>query len=478
MIQQAYVQSPTAQAFHADYAEYCRFIKGPVGGGKTSMAIMEMFFCGLRQQPDANNARRTRWVIIRNTFPELKSTVIKTFEEWLGHLTKVVYDSPIRAKINQPLPDGTTLDMEFWFIALDDSGSVKKLRSLEVTGGYISEASEIKYEVFEMLRSRLGRFPKVREGEFGKLYGPTWSGIIMESNPPSIKSWIYQMFEVDRPKGFRIYHQPPAMLHDAESGEYTPNPEAENIAYLMGGHDYYINQIRGAREEWIKTYIMGEYGTSYSGKPVWSDFSKTYHVAQSRLEPNGSAPIIVGMDFGLHPAAVFTQLQPGGRVAVLAECAPTDVTLEDFLAEHVMPIVQQRFAGRRVEVVGDPSGNSRSALANLNSFQTIRQAGLPASPAVTNDPLIRVGAVAWFLKRRGGFLIDPSCIDLIEAMAGGYRYAKRKSSSGDTEFKDKPEKNEASHIADACQYAMLFHRGLARPAPRAPLPVAKSFKYV
>lgn len=463
-----YNPAPTALKMHQDTESDFKFLLGPVGAGKTSATIMETFFTSLRQKPDNRGRRRTRWVVVRNTFPELKSTVIKTFENWLGTMTKVVYDTPIRAAIKQPLADGTSLEIEYVFLALDDESSVKKLRSLEVTAGLVSEASEISESVIEMLETRVGRYPPVNAAEGCE--GATWSGILAESNPPSMRSWIYRVFEVERPKGHRMFKQPPALLYNPEAGEgeeqYTANPDAENIEYLAAGYDYYFKQLRRARQEFINVYILGQYGTNYDGKPVWPMFATRKHVSEHALDYHQHSPLVIGMDFGLMPAAVFTQLDPMGQMSVLTELAPQDLTLEEFIVEHMLPLLQARFPHARPIIVGDPTGGSRSALAQHNSFQLLRNYNLAAQPAPTNDPDMRIAAVEYFLQREGGFIMDSRCVTLIEAMLGGYRYKKRNSSDMDSTYKDRPEKNKFSHPADALQYAALFHQKGARAGPR------------
>lgn len=479
-----YEPSPTAMAMHSDTVSEFKFVMGPVGGGKTSMAIMDVFFTALRQAPDWNGRRRTRWIVIRSTYPELKSTVIKTFEYWLGAMTRVVYDTPIRANIVQPLADGTILDVEFMFLALDDDKAVAKLRSLEATGALISEMSEMPQRVVEMLTTRIGRYPAVdRRRNFA---GPTWKGIIAESNPPSVRSWIYKLFEVTRPLGYTLYRQPPALIFDpngngpngAGTGEYLPNPSAENIQNLGAGYDYYFDQLKMATEEFIKVYILGEYGVSFEGRPVFPRFSQSMHVTKGPIVPLRGPPIIVGMDFGLQPAAAFTQLQ-GGTMAVLKELSPQDITLEDFILGHVLPVIQQHYHGHPVQIVGDPAGNQRSALAKMNSFQVLRSFGLAAVPAISNDIALRLSAVEYFLARNDGFAIDPACGTLIEGLSGGYRYKKRNPSDIDSSWKDTPEKNKFSHGNDGLQYAALTHwKGSAIPHKvQRVLPPRKKFQY-
>jgi hypothetical protein len=62
---------------------------------------------------------KTRWAVSRATYPELKSTTIKTFQYWVPDVQcPIVYDVPIRARMKQRLSDKTLLDVEFIFLAL------------------------------------------------------------------------------------------------------------------------------------------------------------------------------------------------------------------------------------------------------------------------------------------------------------------------------------------------------------------------
>jgi hypothetical protein len=351
-----------------------------------------------------------------------------------------------------------------------------KLRSLEVTGGYISEASQIPAKVLEMLIGRIPRFPK-HDKNTG--YGASWYGIIMESNPPPMRHWIYTMFEVDKPDGFTAYKQPPALLYDPIEDEYTANPEAENIENHKIGYEYYFNQVKANSKDYINVFVLGNYGTSFSGKPVYPQFSQAVHVTKQPIMPIPGVPVIVGMDFGLQSACAFTQMSPTGSLMVLDEIAPQDCTLEEFVNGHLIPKRAQRFYNTPLTIVGDPAGKARSSLNMKTCFDILRAAGLAARPAPTNDVLPRVQAIGHFLDRRGGFFIDPSCVDTIEGLSGGYRYAKRRSNDVKTEYHDLPEKNSASHLIDSLQYASLAHRmgGVVQRAARPKVP-SKIFKYV
>ena len=78
-----YIAGPTAEKFHA-CGDFVRGVLGPVGSGKTVICCVEIFSRSLEQRPDKNGVRRTRWAFIRNTFPELLSTTIKTWQDWVS----------------------------------------------------------------------------------------------------------------------------------------------------------------------------------------------------------------------------------------------------------------------------------------------------------------------------------------------------------------------------------------------------------
>jgi hypothetical protein len=467
-----YNPSPTGLLLHNDLKSEVRFIMGPVGAGKTSIALMEIFFTGLRQQPDANNVRSTRWVAIRSTFPELKSTVIKTWEEWMGDMATTVYDTPIRSNVYRQLADGTTLDIEVWFLALEREEDVKKLRSLEVTGGFISEASETPKPIFDMLQSRTGRYPKTKK-ELN--YGPTWFGVVMESNPPPMEHWLYTMFEVEKPKEYAIFRQPAPFVYDAnldtdiEADKYFTNPLAENIDNLPGGYTYYRRLLKNKTKHFIDVYIMGEYGSSHAGKPVYPQFQHSKHVSSRHIDPMPGRLVVVGFDFGLNSAAVFTQMTPTGSILVLDEVLPQNCTLEEFMDSHVSPLRATRYSGCPMLIIGDPAGMQRSSLAQLTAFQTLEKRGYSSRPAHTNDVVMRVQSAAYFMDRAGGIIVDPRCVGLIDAWRGGYKFSKRRNTSGGkNEFKDEPDKGSHSHIADAANYVCLYYKmGLVSPRASA-----------
>ena len=136
------------------------------------------------------------------------------------------WDTPITSNVViKDIGDGTGLELEVMFMALDRPEDVGKLRSLELTGGWMNEASQMDKAVLDMLTQRVGRYPSKRVG------GPTWTGVIMDTNPPDDDSWWYKLAEEERPKDYKFFKQPGGLMRDLDPKsptfqQYVPNASA------------------------------------------------------------------------------------------------------------------------------------------------------------------------------------------------------------------------------------------------------------
>ena len=171
-------------------------------------------------------------------------------------------------------------------------------------------------------------------------------------------------------------------------------------------------------------------------------------------------PIIIGMDFGRTPAAVFLQRDARGRVLVLDALYVTNLGLQGFLREHVKPLLSRKFPANKYLICGDPAGWARSQLNEQNVEDIFREEGLRSFRAPTNDPTKRIASVEKLLSGQVNgaaalLFSSPETSDgmkhLIAGMYGGYKYRRKKDGSYETE----PLKDEHSHAADALQYGCL-----------------------
>lgn len=450
-----YLPAETISEFLED-REFFQLIEGPVGSGKTVGCVMRCLMIATTQAPGGDGVRRTRFAIIRNTYPDLKSTTIKTFQEWIPEsVCPIVYDVPIRGIYKQRLIDGTVVEMEVIFLALDREEDVKKLLSLELTGAFMNEAREQVEKIFTFLRGRVGRYPSKKDG------GPSWWGIWGDTNYPKTSSWIYRMFEENPwPKGFKLYKQPPAVYYDTETSTWVENPDAENLDNLPAG--YYQQQIEGNSEDYIRVMLACEYGMTLAGKPVFPQYSERDHVSPVHFAPDRSQPLILGFDFGLNPACIMAQQAKNGGVRILEELVPADEDLESFMLEYVNPLLHKHYAQYRILAVGDPAARGRSGLDKRTPFEVVLKFGnIRCVPAHTNSFIPRKEAVDFFLNRRDGLIIHPKLTYTREAFGGGYVYEEIKNQKG--HYKERPIKNAYSHGMDAIQYICLYIKaGAAR----------------
>lgn len=450
-----YYPTPTAEQFHDDDS-FVRAVMGCVGSGKSVMCVMELLKRAMAQHA-YNGVRKSRWAVIRATYPMLKTTTIKTFQEWIPHeMCRITFGSPIAGRINCALPDNTILDAEVVFLALDKAQDVEKLKSLELTGAFMNEASELNPRILEVLKGRVGRYPRADAG------GWSWKGIWIDTNPPPIRSWFYRMFEQEKPEGHRIFKQPPPLIFDPATGDYCPNPDAENVAghrpnggTYLDGYKYWLDQIPGNSQDIIQTLILGNYGAVYDGRPVYTSYNDFYHLARTPFRGDRKEDLVIGFDFGLMPAAVFTQTNGQGGMMVLDEAVGEDVTLDEFLERQVVPLLKGKYAQYRPIFIGDPAGRQRSSLRSNTAFQIMKARGLTIKSASTNKIQLRIRAVEHFLNRHEGLLVSPTCLMVKEGFAGGYKY--KKETAAELDKSPTPDKNEYSHPHDALQYAALYH---------------------
>ena len=431
-------QYPTIHKISNDYSRH-RLLIGPVGSGKTSWCCNEMVkIATLIQRPAADGVRYSRWLVARNTYGQLADTTIPSFMYWYpAHLCGGVWS----AEHNKYTIKAAGIHMEILFRSLDRPDNIQKLLSLELTGAWLNEAREIPRAIFDMVDGRIGRYPAKSQG------GATWSGIIMDTNPPDDDSWLARYFEHgDLPSTASVYRQSSGL-----------SPEAENVQNLP--KDYYQTLAIGKTKDYINVYIHGLNGFVKEGRGVYeTSFNPELHIAKNPLAPINGIDYLIGFDFGLTPAAIVCQVTPTGHVNVLEEMT-LDGTggIARLLDERVLPALATKYKGN-VLCIGDPSGQNRSQDYETTCFSVFKEKKLKIEAAPTNLIEPRIRAVEDILTRltagRATLQVSPQCRRLVKGFMGGYCYRQINSGGGE-KYSNAPDKNEYSHIHDAFQYVAL-----------------------
>lgn len=427
-----YTPTPTCERFMLSDARM-RVLCGPVGSGKSVCAgPMEILHRASQQEPGPDGIRRTRWAVVRNSLPMLRSTTLKTWLEWLPNGDAGPGWHETHKTFYLRMGD---VEAEIMFRPLDDANDVANLLSLELTGAWFNECREIRPVIIENMSKRHGRYPSERTGVM-----PTWHGMWGDTNMPQIGTWWHQMMEEVLPNEWAVFRQPGGR-----------SEHAENLQHLPEG--YYDTE--GLSEDYIRVYIDAEYGMALEGEAVWPMFSAK-HVSSAILQPNPHLPLIIGADAGLTPAVVLMQLNKFGQIEVMDELVFVGGT-DRFIKLKVLPLVRTRYRHCEIVVVVDPAAGSRTETDEKTVAAVWRKHGFEVKIAPSNRLPPRLSAVESALMLETelgpGIILSPACPLLRQAMGGGYAFAlNRKGVRAETPDKSHP----FSDLADSLQYGVLW----------------------
>lgn len=459
-----YVPNPTGKLFHNDDT-FVQLIMGPYGSGKSTLCVNKIVQHACNMPVWHQGRRRAKWLIIRNTSGELQSTTLQTWLTWFGELGHIKKRQKPLLTYEHTFNDGNGIvELELVFIALDRDEDIRKLKSIEATGAYINELSEVPQAVLHHLIGRVNhRYPSV-----SFCAEPYWSGIIADTNPPDEDHWINKDFELNPTESYKIFHQPSGLIIKEDGtfdkdkdGNYIQNPHCDNYENLS--KDYYVKLAEKRSEGFIKVYCAGRYGIVESGKRVYPEYNDDMH-SVNKLDALQGLPLHLCWDFGLTPACIVFQVSPRGQFRVLKEYIAEDMGIRTFAKNIVLPSLPIDFPLNRIigESEADPAGLAADGIMEeLSCIGELNNLGIKTNAATTNDPDVRISSVRYFLNNmidgQPGFVLSrEGCPVLRKGFINGYHF-KRVSVIGDERYQDKPNKNRFSHPHDALQYgAMKF----------------------
>lgn len=456
---------PIAAQFHASPA-FFRGLRGPIGSGKTVACCYELWNMAMQQQPSpVDGWRRTRWAVVRQTYRQLETSTMRTWQAQFPEriFGKMKMSPPFRHIITN---EAQRFQMEVWFLALEDESNVRDLLSTEWSGFFLNEAREFPKGLVDNIISRARRYPEMEHG------GPTRPGIVADTNAPAEDHWWpilagdtpcpehwppEQVALYVKPDGWEFFSQPAAVLEIRRGTMvvgYEVNPKAENLHNLHP--DYYSQQTQGKEKDWIDVYLRNIYKTIKAGKPVYPEYAQDTHLSKVPIKPNKLLKSFIGADFGLTPAAVLIQRVPTGQYQIVREWVSMDLTIPLFAEWVVRELGELGYGPEDYEGWGDPAGDQRDQKGDT-AFAICRAQGLHLSPAPTNDPSIRVGAVSGLLTRmiagKPAMVVSSNCSYIHNGFLHGYHYRRYRLHA--EKYEEKPDKNIYSHIHDALQYAAL-----------------------
>lgn len=430
-------------------------IRGPLGSAKTVTTVDKIMLAITNQAPNAQGIRPTRGYAIRNTYPDLTTTTIKDFQATFTNEMGTMHMGgmePPTYRMKCRLDDGTLVDSEIVFLALDREDAIRKIRGAQATFIWLNETKELMKPVIDMLDLRHGRYPSMANG--GVM--PTWHGMFGDTNSWDEDHFLWRLAMEVRPPGWTFFDQPGGVVKDPNTGKWVPNPDAENLKNLPAG--YYENAIAGKDDDWISVNLANEYGFSIDGKPVHPAYVDSLHCARDLIPFDPNLPILLGVDYGRTPAAAIAQHIPQwGRTVVIDEFVTEDMSQADF-GPALKRYLGQHYP-QAIKGWSDPSGDQKGQATNDTPRQILNAAGVPVMAAATNDPILRRAAVSRPLQRicadgKPALLVSPKAKMIRKGLAGGFCYRRLKV-AGTERYTDEPDKNQYSHPIEGLEYLMI-----------------------
>ncbi len=460
------------------------FITG--NSGKSSSNLMELYGAACTIRPCKDGVRRSRWLIARESYPDLERTVIKTVNNWFGKLAVTRYTVPPVTRIQHDMADGTSVECEFAYMALPDKASLQSLRSFELTGAFLNEVIEMPIGVIAAVTGSLGRYPSLTDfkkedlvDKYGRSIAPYRSFILADTNPADEDHQWRLKFEDNPPPDAEVFIQEGAYLEFTEEHLavylhrlpqfkdlviprfgffYVPNPAATYARIVNGGFNYWANMIRAAESLGdVRTLVCNKWAPTVRGKPVYDRYDEVTMLSKGDIEPFPDKPVHIGIDHsGLHPAAVLGQMI--GPSLVLTDSLVPDydatggTSFTEFVDEYLLPLLGSRYPGMKTDIILDPA-IARSQIDKATVYDVLAARGLVGRAALTNTPKIRIDSVQRRMNRRQGVLIARNTNNgpLLKALRGGYHYPEALTGG----FKPEPLKNASSHVGDALGYLSI-----------------------
>lgn len=189
--------------------------------------------------------------IVKDTFPKVwrlkfPDVPVPKYNGQLGHYT---------------LPNGS----EIWIGGVNDQNALERILGNEYVTIYVNEASEVPYESFVVLRSRLAQVVDKMNGK------PLQQKFYIDLNPTTTQHWTYKLFVlgVDPETGEKI--------RDPERYGFVQLNPVDNLANLS---EEYIGDLMSLSSRARKRFYDGEYGGDDEGalwKRAWVKVASKTH---------------------------------------------------------------------------------------------------------------------------------------------------------------------------------------------------------
>lgn len=432
-------QTLLSKALDPSSSKYLAYVGG-IGSGKTLIGCIIVLSWAVLYPGD--------YLVCRQFFPELKITTLKTFLEICPKELIQEYrvaDGIVKIKS----VSGKISNVIFRQLEEPD-----KLRSLNLSGFYIDESSQVSEAAFMLLQGRL-RGAGLRKG-------------LLTSNPNG-HDWQYSWFVKQD-----LFTDPEAKKQFC----LVKAPSTENV-HLPDG--YVQSMMQTWSEERIQREIMGSFD-AFEGM-VYHEFRRDVHVVQPFVIPKEWTRI-VGIDHGhRNPAAwVWGAVDYDENIYIYREFYEREWLIEEICktGKAGKPSAGGQCKGEKIEgAFIDPSTRARRGKDGLSDWDWYRDY-LPSDfplLGANNEKTAGIDRVKSYLKldpqtKKPKLFMFNTCSNLIDEMSK-YRYRELTTSQqGKVNEKEEPQKVD-DHAVDALRYLLM-----SRPeAPKEKDDIWKKIEY-
>lgn len=253
---------------------------------------------------------------------------------------------------------------------------------------------------------------------------------------------------------------------------YTADPKKRDLSYK--------ESIKNSMplQEYLREYEL--HWDTFSGQPVYPEFSKL-HITDEKPEPTLGLPMLIGLDFGLTPAAVIAQYE-SGVLTIFKEYVEVNMGAIRFMDMLVteLRLNYPSFTDfkKNWHCFIDPSGISKSDTDESSCAQVVGQYFnvTPGPIAWEERRNAVVGLLIKLSKNTPAFqLYAKECPVLFKGFEGGYRFSDKNVELEPNRLR--PVKDSFSHPHDALQYVCAGVKGLVQATARQ-IPKPQYFNYV
>lgn len=401
------------------YTLYC----GGVGSGKTLVGCITMIIMAVIYPGD--------YVIARNFTPELRDTTLKQFLEVCPK--ELIKEYRVADKIIKLKASGGKFST-ILFRGLDEPD---KLRSLNLSGFYIDESSQVSEEAFMLLQGR-NRGPGINKG-------------FLTTNPNG-HDWQYKWFvKQDH------FNDPSVKTRF----KLIQAPSTENLHLPEG---YIANMMQTWSPERIKREIEGSFD-AFEGM-VYHEFRRDTHVVKPFVIPKEWTKVI-GIDHGYrNPAAwLWGAVDYDDNIYIYREFYEREWLIEEICngkEKENKPGVLRLMRGEKIDQARiDPSVKAvrgQTGQSDWDIYVDHLPKDFPLMPA-NNEKTAGIDKVKSYLKldaktNKPRLFIFDTCSNLIEEISR-YRYKElTPNQKGLVSEVEEPRKVD-DHALDALRYLIM-----------------------